>query len=349
MRRLETKLNGPILVELVKHGDDRGFFAETYRQDKFAEIGIPAEWVQDNHSRSAQNVVRGMHLQLGDGVAKLVRCGHGAIYDAVVDLRKGSPTYGQAEGFELTEDNMRVVYCPVGFGHGFCTLSEVANDDLQAERLLRDRSGDRAQLQGPGDRDRVADPGRGAAGFREGRGGAHPERARAEARGPAVRVLTNRTLTAYNVQGPTRRLRRGVRLGRRPGRDRQRGGRRGRGRVADVQRPLGGREDEVVDEAAVAGHRLGAHPGEGGHHVGGADLREVAGGGRDEGSAGMPALSPAPVRHQRRNMRHEPGQASVRPSRRRLRAAAVGPIRTSPSMCLVRWTPRKGSEGSGTG
>ena len=90
-------------------------------------MGIPSEWVQDNHSRSAPEIVRGMHLQLGAGVAKLVRCGRGAIYDAVVDLRKGSPTYGQAEGFELTEDNMRVLYCPVGFGHGFCTLSEVAN------------------------------------------------------------------------------------------------------------------------------------------------------------------------------------------------------------------------------
>ncbi len=126
MQRLETKLDGPILVELVKHGDERGFFAETYRQDRFAEMGIADDFVQDNHSRSAQNVVRGMHFQLGAGVAKLVRCGRGAIFDAVVDLRKGSPTYGQAEGFELSEDNMRVLYCPVGFGHGFCTLSETA-------------------------------------------------------------------------------------------------------------------------------------------------------------------------------------------------------------------------------
>ncbi len=127
MRRLETKLEGPILVELVKHGDERGFFAETYRQDAFEEIGIPGTWVQDNHSRSAQRIVRGLHFQLGAGVAKLVRCGHGAIYDVVVDLRRGSPTFGHSEGFELSEDNMRVVYCPVGFAHGFCTLSEVAN------------------------------------------------------------------------------------------------------------------------------------------------------------------------------------------------------------------------------
>jgi dTDP-4-dehydrorhamnose 3,5-epimerase len=126
MRRLETRLDGPILIELVKHGDDRGFFAETYRKDKFAGLGIDDEFVQDNHSRSSRNVVRGMHFQLGAGVAKLVRCGRGEIYDAVVDLRRGSPTYGQAEGFELSEDNGRVLYCPVGFGHGFCTVSDVA-------------------------------------------------------------------------------------------------------------------------------------------------------------------------------------------------------------------------------
>jgi dTDP-4-dehydrorhamnose 3,5-epimerase len=127
VRRLETKLEGPIFVELVKHGDERGFFAETFRQDRFEEMGIPGTWVQDNHSRSSHGIVRGLHFQLGAGVAKLVRCGRGAIHDVVVDLRRSSPTYGQAEGFELSEDNMRVVYCPVGFAHGFCTLSEVAN------------------------------------------------------------------------------------------------------------------------------------------------------------------------------------------------------------------------------
>jgi dTDP-4-dehydrorhamnose 3,5-epimerase len=127
VKRLETKLEGPVFVELTKHGDERGFFAETYRADEFAEMGIPTDWVQDNHSRSTGRIVRGLHFQLGDGVAKLVRCGQGAIWDVVVDLRRGSPTYGQWEGFELTEDNMRVVYCPVGFGHGFCTLSEVAS------------------------------------------------------------------------------------------------------------------------------------------------------------------------------------------------------------------------------
>jgi dTDP-4-dehydrorhamnose 3,5-epimerase len=95
VRKLETKLDGPVFVELTKHGDERGFFAETYRDDRFAEMGIPTDWVQDNHSRSEGPIVRGLHFQLGDGVAKLVRCGRGAIYDVVVDLRRGSPTYGQ--------------------------------------------------------------------------------------------------------------------------------------------------------------------------------------------------------------------------------------------------------------
>ena len=108
-------------------GDDRGFFSETYRRSRFAELGIPEEMVQDNHSRSARGIVRGMHFQIGDGAAKLVRCGRGAIFDVVVDLRRGSPTYAQWEGFELTDENMHVVYCPIGFAHGFCVLSDVAD------------------------------------------------------------------------------------------------------------------------------------------------------------------------------------------------------------------------------
>jgi dTDP-4-dehydrorhamnose 3,5-epimerase len=83
--------------------------------------------VQDNHSRSARNVVRGMHFQIGEGAAKLVRCGRGAILDVVVDLRRGSPTFGEWEAVELTEDNHRVFYVPIGFAHGFCVLSDQAD------------------------------------------------------------------------------------------------------------------------------------------------------------------------------------------------------------------------------
>ena len=127
MRRLATRLEGPILIEPQVFGDERGFFCETYRRSVFAELGIPEEMVQDNHSRSRRGVVRGMHLQIGEGVAKLVRCARGAILDVVVDVRHRSPTFGEWEAFELTDENMRLVYCPVGFAHGFCTLSEQAD------------------------------------------------------------------------------------------------------------------------------------------------------------------------------------------------------------------------------
>jgi dTDP-4-dehydrorhamnose 3,5-epimerase len=127
MERLETRLHGPILIKPLIHGDERGFFQETYRRNAYAELGIPEEFVQDNHSRSRQGVVRGMHFQVGQGVAKLVRCGRGSIMDVVVDMRRGSPTFGQWEAFELSDENLHVVYCPIGFAHGFCVTSEVAD------------------------------------------------------------------------------------------------------------------------------------------------------------------------------------------------------------------------------
>jgi dTDP-4-dehydrorhamnose 3,5-epimerase len=127
MRRLDTRLEGPILIEPAVFGDERGFFSETYRRSLFAELGIPEEMVQDNQSRSRRGIVRGMHFQVGRGAAKLVRCGRGAILDVVVDIRRGSPTFGQWEGFELTDENMRIAYCPIGFAHGFCTLSDEAD------------------------------------------------------------------------------------------------------------------------------------------------------------------------------------------------------------------------------
>ena len=127
MERLPTRLSGPILIAPKVLGDERGFFCETYRRSRFRELGIPEEMVQDNHSRSGRGIVRGMHFQVGRGAAKLVRCSQGAIYDVVVDVRRGSPTFGRWEGFELTDGNMRVVYCPIGFAHGFCVVSEVAD------------------------------------------------------------------------------------------------------------------------------------------------------------------------------------------------------------------------------
>ncbi len=127
MERLETKLDGPILVKPVVHGDERGFFHESYRREVFAELGVPEELVQDNHSRSRHGIVRGMHFQVGQGMAKLVRCGSGAIVDVVVDLRRGSPSFGQWESFELSDENLHQLYCPIGVAHGFCVTSASAD------------------------------------------------------------------------------------------------------------------------------------------------------------------------------------------------------------------------------
>jgi dTDP-4-dehydrorhamnose 3,5-epimerase len=118
-----------VLIQPSVFGDERGFFVETYRREWHSEAGIPAaeEFIQDNHSRSTKGVVRGMHFHIGDGVSKLVRCARGRILDVLVDLRRESPTYGQWEGFELDEESMSVLYVPVGFAHGFCVLSDVAD------------------------------------------------------------------------------------------------------------------------------------------------------------------------------------------------------------------------------
>jgi dTDP-4-dehydrorhamnose 3,5-epimerase len=124
MRLLDTRLEGPKLIQPQMFKDERGFFCETYRRSALADLGVLEEMVQDNHSRSQRGVVRGMHFTIGQGVAKLVRCGRGAILDVVVDIRRGSPTFGEWEAFELTEDNMHMAYCPIGFAHGFCALSD---------------------------------------------------------------------------------------------------------------------------------------------------------------------------------------------------------------------------------
>jgi dTDP-4-dehydrorhamnose 3,5-epimerase len=124
---LPIRLDGPLLLAPRVFPDDRGFFCETFRASTLAEHGVTEAFIQDNHSRSARGVVRGMHFHIGEGVSKLVRCGRGAIVDVLVDIRRESPTYGQWEAYELSDDNMRVLYAPVGFAHGFCVLSDVAD------------------------------------------------------------------------------------------------------------------------------------------------------------------------------------------------------------------------------
>jgi dTDP-4-dehydrorhamnose 3,5-epimerase len=125
MRQIQTRLRGPLLLEATVHGDERGFFLETFRHSVLAELGFDLAWVQDNHSRSRRGIVRGMHFQ--PGMAKLVRCARGAIFDVVLDVRVGSPSFGQWEGYELSDVNHRQFLCPDGFAHGFCVLSEVAD------------------------------------------------------------------------------------------------------------------------------------------------------------------------------------------------------------------------------
>lgn len=126
-RVIETRLEGPLLLEPRAFADERGFFMETYRRSDLGEIGIGEEFVQDNHSRSSRGVVRGMHFQLGRGVSKLVRCARGEIVDVLVDIRRGSPAFGRWEAFTLNDDNKHVLYAPIGFAHGFCVVSDVAD------------------------------------------------------------------------------------------------------------------------------------------------------------------------------------------------------------------------------
>ena len=127
MRRLDTRLDGLVLIAPDVHGDARGFFQESYRANVWADHGVGDTFVQDNHSRSRRGVVRGMHFSVGDGQAKLVRCARGRIFDVVVDLRRRSPTFGDWEAVELDDVDGLQLYVPIGFAHGFCVLSDVAD------------------------------------------------------------------------------------------------------------------------------------------------------------------------------------------------------------------------------
>jgi dTDP-4-dehydrorhamnose 3,5-epimerase len=118
---------GPLLIEPKVFGDDRGFFLEIYKHSEFINAGVPENFVQDNFSRSAKGVLRGLHYQKDPRAqGKLVRCMKGSIFDVAVDIRKGSPTYARWAGLELSERNNLMLYVPAGFAHGFLTLSETA-------------------------------------------------------------------------------------------------------------------------------------------------------------------------------------------------------------------------------
>jgi dTDP-4-dehydrorhamnose 3,5-epimerase len=125
-RFLRQALPDVILVEPDVHRDDRGFFLETWQRERWRESGIAGEFVQDNHSRSARGVLRGLHLQVRHPQGKLVRCVEGEVYDVAVDVRPGSATFGQWTAATLRADDFRQLWVPQGFAHGFCVVSEHA-------------------------------------------------------------------------------------------------------------------------------------------------------------------------------------------------------------------------------
>lgn len=121
---IPTSLSGALLLEPRVFGDDRGFFLESYTRKDMADLGITEEFVQDNHSRSAKGVLRGLHYQFPHPQSKLVRVVRGEIFDVIVDIRRGSPSWGRFGSFILNEKDHRMLYVPVGFAHGFLALAE---------------------------------------------------------------------------------------------------------------------------------------------------------------------------------------------------------------------------------
>ena len=127
MKISSMKIPEVLLIEPDVFGDNRGFFMESWHKKKFAEAGLDVDFVQDNHSRSSRGVLRGLHYQLEQPQGKLVRAVTGAVFDVAVDIRQGSPTFGQWVGVELSEENQHQLYVPPGFAHGFCVLSDTAD------------------------------------------------------------------------------------------------------------------------------------------------------------------------------------------------------------------------------
>jgi len=143
LKVIETSLPGVLLLEPKVFGDERGFFMETYHVERFREIGIGAPFVQDNHSRSARGVLRGLHFQEPKAQGKLVRCPRGALFDVAVDIRRSSPHFGKWYCTELSEENKRMLWVPPGFAHGFCALTDIAELVYKCTELF-DASADRA-------------------------------------------------------------------------------------------------------------------------------------------------------------------------------------------------------------
>lgn len=126
MKVTPTEIPDVLLIEPDVYRDERGFFLESYQRDRFREAGIECEFVQDNHARSVRRTLRGLHFQREPGQAKLVRATRGRVWDVAVDIRPESPTFAQWVGRELSEENHRMLFVPVGFAHGYAVLSDVA-------------------------------------------------------------------------------------------------------------------------------------------------------------------------------------------------------------------------------
>ena len=140
MKVVETSLPDVLLVDSPVHGDSRGFFTEVFHADKFAALGLPTSWTQDNHSRSAKGILRGLHFQLEQPQGKLVRAVTGSIFDVAVDLRRSSPCFGQWVGVTLNEGDGRQLWVPPGFAHGFLVLSESADVAYKCTTLYNAKS-----------------------------------------------------------------------------------------------------------------------------------------------------------------------------------------------------------------
>jgi dTDP-4-dehydrorhamnose 3,5-epimerase len=135
MNIIATKIPEVLIIEPRVFGDERGFFMETWNQQAFAEQGLNMNFVQDNHSRSAQGILRGLHYQIKNPQGKLVRVTSGTVYDVAVDMRKSSPTFGQWAGVELSAENHRMFWVPEGFAHGFYVMSESADFQYKCTNL----------------------------------------------------------------------------------------------------------------------------------------------------------------------------------------------------------------------
>ena len=188
MRFTPTDLPEVLIIDPDVYRDERGFFLETFSSSKYRDGGIDLPFVQDNHSRSVAGTLRGLHLQLGAPMGKLVRVVVGAIFDVAVDVRRGSPTFGKWVGVTLSADNFRQCYIPPGFAHGFCVETPVARGRVQVHRPVRQVAGDRHRLEQPGNRDQVA-------GHRAAALGARRAAADAQRRAPHPAALVRCALT----------------------------------------------------------------------------------------------------------------------------------------------------------